>query len=338
MLNQRNQTLDAVKGFLILIVIAGHTIQYGSGDVYLSSGSFFENTWFKAIYSFHMPLFMAISGYLYFGTIMKNSWPEFLKKISFSILTPLLVWNSATLLSLSLFKAISNEPLIYLELLQGLILGNWFLGALIACAVAQKTLETLRISFSFSLAITALLSWITTDSYNLQLIKFTLPFFIIGFALRKNDVDLTSILASRPHFVVAVVCWGFLVFSMNSETYIYNSGFNFNTGFLDLEQLVVNSHRFVLGILGCAIVLRGFNNFRVGASSTVLIACGKNTLGIYLISGLLTSFALTRLPVVDAPEVVVFIVQFIFVASASYIGTIAISKIGFLRKILLGGR
>ena len=49
---------DSLKGFLILLVILGHSIQYTLGN------SCYSNHLWNIIYSFHMPAFMAISGFL----------------------------------------------------------------------------------------------------------------------------------------------------------------------------------------------------------------------------------------------------------------------------------
>ena len=49
--------LDNLKWFLILLVVLGHAIQHTYAD-------FGQNSLFRAIYSFHMPAFMAVSGYL----------------------------------------------------------------------------------------------------------------------------------------------------------------------------------------------------------------------------------------------------------------------------------
>ncbi len=59
--NQRIQWIDAVKGLLILSVILGHAIQE---TLKVRGIGFEDNLWRNIIYSFHMPAFMAISGYL----------------------------------------------------------------------------------------------------------------------------------------------------------------------------------------------------------------------------------------------------------------------------------
>lgn len=50
--------IDSLKGIAIILVIVGHIIQY-----YYSPEAFRGNCVFRYIYSFHMALFMALSGY-----------------------------------------------------------------------------------------------------------------------------------------------------------------------------------------------------------------------------------------------------------------------------------
>jgi fucose 4-O-acetylase-like acetyltransferase len=53
----RDLSFDFIKGFLIFLVCWGHIIQFTIGEGHL------QNETFMLIYSFHMPLFIMISGY-----------------------------------------------------------------------------------------------------------------------------------------------------------------------------------------------------------------------------------------------------------------------------------
>ena len=76
---KRNIWLDNVKGFLIVCVVAGHFLE--SGIDYHSSMC---KSLFLFIYSFHMPLFVFVSGY-FSKKIYKDGQYNF-KKILFLIL------------------------------------------------------------------------------------------------------------------------------------------------------------------------------------------------------------------------------------------------------------
>ena len=51
----RDLFLDIAKGLAIILVVVGHVVQG-------SATNFDDLLWFKVIYSFHMPLFVFLSG------------------------------------------------------------------------------------------------------------------------------------------------------------------------------------------------------------------------------------------------------------------------------------
>ena len=66
----RNDFADYLKGVLIFLVACGHLIQFvGCQD----SDCYYVDPLFKAIYMFHMPLFMAVSGYVSFRAIARTA-------------------------------------------------------------------------------------------------------------------------------------------------------------------------------------------------------------------------------------------------------------------------
>ena len=87
----RNNVLDFAKGIAIILVIIGHCVQFGSGNEYCSNEFYLTNFLFKFIYSFHMPLFMLISGYLFLYSIKKYSTKEIIKRKLKSLLIQLFI-------------------------------------------------------------------------------------------------------------------------------------------------------------------------------------------------------------------------------------------------------
>lgn len=55
---------DALKGILIVLVVLGHSIQ---ASMMKLGGDFLNDYLWNIIYSFHMPVFIAVSGYLAYG-------------------------------------------------------------------------------------------------------------------------------------------------------------------------------------------------------------------------------------------------------------------------------
>lgn len=74
--------LDNLKGLLIILVILGHSIQFNDPN-------YESNMVFRFVYSFHMPLFFFISGYL----MNKGGYrPNTIRKRSVQLLVPFIVW------------------------------------------------------------------------------------------------------------------------------------------------------------------------------------------------------------------------------------------------------
>ena len=75
--------LDNLKGFLIILVVLGHAIQCVNPD-------FQHDILFRYIYSFHMPLFIFVSGYACYRNYI--GW-EMIKKRFTQLMVPYTVWS-----------------------------------------------------------------------------------------------------------------------------------------------------------------------------------------------------------------------------------------------------
>lgn len=112
----RNYQIDSIRGFAILLVVIGHVIQKNYVD-------FDNNTIFKYIYSFHMPLFMFISGYVMYG---KNI---VLSRRFNGLVIPFLAWYIVTYIINLVFD--SGTSIDFIAYMQRLVIspdwGLWFL-------------------------------------------------------------------------------------------------------------------------------------------------------------------------------------------------------------------
>ena len=69
-MTNKNPTIDIAKGLAIILVVYGHVIEHSMAP---ASQDFFQNPVFKITYTFHMPLFVFISGYLMAYSLNRNS-------------------------------------------------------------------------------------------------------------------------------------------------------------------------------------------------------------------------------------------------------------------------
>ena len=85
----RDFQLDNIKGVMILLVVIGHILECFTKGI---NGSFLINLLYCVIYSFHMPVFTFISGYLSKRT---TRYATYGKKVIVSCLLPYIIFNIA---------------------------------------------------------------------------------------------------------------------------------------------------------------------------------------------------------------------------------------------------
>lgn len=119
MIDNRNLTIDLLKGFLIYLVVLGHTI---SGNYMNGLSLNFEESLRYIVYLFHMPLFFFLSGYLI--KIEKLNKVYLFKKIKYigivfliSSLIYLIVFSSISIKSIALLITSPYNHLWFLEVL-----------------------------------------------------------------------------------------------------------------------------------------------------------------------------------------------------------------------------
>lgn len=61
----RSQWVDAVRGLAMLCMVYGHCVLFGQGAAFYQANGYYYDPICKAIYSFHMPILMMLSGFFY---------------------------------------------------------------------------------------------------------------------------------------------------------------------------------------------------------------------------------------------------------------------------------
>lgn len=81
----RDLRIDAIKGFLIFLVLWGHVIQNIT-----SNEGYYDDWIFRIIYSFHMPLFALMNGYLFYPSQQKRDCKKALQQKIIGLLVPIM--------------------------------------------------------------------------------------------------------------------------------------------------------------------------------------------------------------------------------------------------------
>lgn len=184
-LKARDYGIDWLKAFAIVLMVLGHAIQYSLVS------NFDSNIIFRLIYSFHMPLFIFVSGYLISpGKNIGFLWKQF--KL---LIIPFLLWMvlySFYYRRMDLYNGNwSMLPTYYLQVFKFPGKGGlWFLWALYVIDVFYFFLRKSRYFYVLSVALVVLLYVLTPsfpllNCYGLGLFKIYYPYFLLGCLLRQ---------------------------------------------------------------------------------------------------------------------------------------------------------
>ncbi|ATA88879.1 acyltransferase [Capnocytophaga stomatis] len=198
---KRNELIDLLKGVAIFLVVMGHAVQWLSG--YDTS-----NRLFIAIYSFHMPLFMFLSGFVSF-----NSRREVKLGKRFQVLViPFFAWFLVRELIYKYPYRLSSFIDDFQLLLFDPATGRWFLWILfflclllfIALKISKQNEELVLIGMILLLFFVSGVLFTSKPFYGLPELTWYLLFFTLGYLINKhqqiwlkyaNNIGLISVFA-----------------------------------------------------------------------------------------------------------------------------------------------
>ena len=204
--NKRIPWLDIAKGYGTLLVIFSHL---GGGDI---------RTW---IYTFHMPLFFFLSGYVFNE---KNNFVDFCKKKFkslvipyFALGIPLVLFQLLKYAYLGVFSGDVCLQLVKTFLQQRRFATLWFIACLFwlnilfyfICRILKK--EWLIGIFSILLPVIGLLYYKSGGKplfWNVDVCLMAIPFFFVGYFCRKRSAKLDELLNRRGRAFVLFIALG----------------------------------------------------------------------------------------------------------------------------------
>lgn len=188
---KRDSGLDFIKAFATILVILGHVIQF-------SNENFDESLLFKFIYSFHMPLFMFISGYLYFNANQATASKNKLKKRCETLLVPFFVWTVISVSTSLIYSYCSGLEVLSSakEMIIDIILypdsSLWFLWVLFLCIILFEIIKgKYEIYFGFAIIFLLYVVQFADGSFKLfgfGLLRWHFFFFLIGYVSHKKQI------------------------------------------------------------------------------------------------------------------------------------------------------
>lgn len=295
MSTQRQEWIDALKCFLIIIVIWGHLIQYYSGI-----SKFWERPIWEMIYSFHMPLFIFISGYLFKN---KSHLSQALKTKAIQLLLPGL--TCAIIIYLKDMEIGKVQLIDIKHIFESAFLNLWYLKALFGCILGGY----LFYRFKMSCIITVIIFWlfirlglyeyIEVNLINLLFtaigggdgLLFLLPFFITGYCLKHYDIYMR--IQKNIYLILLFVTWCILIQKFNGlDTIYFASPKWISNNAILYPEIARTFFRDFIALFAILFLFISFKKYyhtiHINSAIRKIIAIiGKNTLGIYILQYLI---------------------------------------------------
>ena len=340
--NNRIIFIDLVKAIAIILVVLGHCIQYGSGNVYLRTEAFFDNILFKTIYSFHMPLFMLISGYLFAYGVDRKAAKDIVASKFRGLIIPIFLWAVIPLI----LYILHADNLSILSTMEYYVTASfkslWFLWAVFWISLIVVAVNRLFKDNIFIYVLLFMIMFVVPDNYNLHLYKYMYPFFVMGYFFNKSGVQQrTKKIYTNNYFVLATgALFLLMLYFCNNDIYIYKTGHTILNKPI-MEQLSINVYRYTIGLVGSVFVLLSlyklYNLSKI--NDNFLLTVGQKSMGIYIISTtLLNGIVLEITHRLSEPNYLFIVIESLCVIFASLLIIRLIGKHNGANRLLLGAK
>lgn len=262
---------DILKAYAIFLVVLGHVIQT------------FNPEWktdnvLLGIYMFHMPLFIAISGFFFVKSAEKYTICCLVKKRFVGVMLPSLTMGAFDVLLIGGAKMLKHKSIDVLYFTDILFTGLWFLTVLFVLTVIGIVLykKLKGCGFYIGWLVVWLFFYIMPDVWVLNQIEFLLPFYVFGIIGRNIKWEKLNIGIS----VIALIgyCACFTLFTFDDTMYSMGSDC------FSLIYICKTSLRLASGILGilCSLAFVGCL-LKFSCRVSKVAAVGAMTLPIYVL-------------------------------------------------------
>ena len=193
---QRIDELDFLKGFLIILVISFHLVYIGDSHPYAK----------QIVYTFHMPGFLLISGYL---INVQKRWQDFLRTMCHYAVPYVLIESGyivmASVLPIREHLDVLTIDVFFDKLLLHPLGPYWYLHTLIICGISYALISRLHFLKPFSQFILLGIAFYLISYWAGILSLVHTMFFLAGAVLKRSGLAFTTLFQSSSVAIVAFV-------------------------------------------------------------------------------------------------------------------------------------
>ncbi|TDC80326.1 acyltransferase family protein [Streptomyces hainanensis] len=271
---QRDAFFDNAKYLAIVLVAIGHAWEPLRGD------SRVVMALYLTVYTFHMPAFIVISGYL---SRSFDGRADRVQRLVTGVLVPYVVFQVAYTLYL---RRLADDDSTYVGFFEPRWL-MWFLLALFIWRLTVPVWKAIRWPLPVALALAAVATASPTLGGDLQIQRVLqfLPFFVLGLVLRPEHLQLVRRRAVRL-LALPVFAGALLVAYLVAERMPYQWLYHRETA-QELGEAWWVGVAMSLALFGCAVLLIGGFFALVPGRRTWFTVLGAGTISGYLLHGFL---------------------------------------------------
>lgn len=316
---------DNLKGILMILVVLGHAIQYS-----LVGGECESNRLWNYIYSFHMPAFMAVSGWLSYRVGGGKNRLSIIYRRFLQLLVPYFAWEiiyrmiNGNLTGESLFIILTHPYFWFLWVLFFIIVtfqfGDWL----------SEKIKVKQVFVMICLAFLYTIIMVVCEIRILgfQFIAYYFLFYVVGYYIHKYP---KLVVHNIGILTLLVFIWAFLAWFWNMHEL---------PPFMSILPLpgsmLQYAYRFLTGLVAVYVLLCIAPNIMNMACPKMLVELGQISLGIYVVHLLIiphiTKVLGNSIDNVDIVIVTSFIIAFVL----SWLIVKLIQKWELTSRFLLG--
>lgn len=264
----------------MILVVWGHCLQNLTTD----SDYWTNDRVSEIIISFHMPLFMMISGYFACSSLQRP-FVAVIKKKVLQLLLPSIIWGLFVgFLAMFLHRDFSTARLAYLA--ENTLYSYWFLKSLFMCYLIMMTGELVcRKWRGWGQTIFITLLLLAAESLNYSSTISMLPFFYTGLLLKKHDNVVfvnqnLYLIVSACVYTICMIIWRSGDYNLYLHPFVWDMGGVFS--------ILVRSVTGISGSLVVIFLIRYlYQKIALTKIWNPLGYVGTRTLGIYLLQVIL---------------------------------------------------
>ena len=135
-----------------------------------------------------MPLFMLVSGYLFYGSVVHHSWRQNLKTRFSKLMLPIILWNTIYLVIANVITLLEGKEIPWSAELLSYFSALWFLWAIFWCSlIVLFVVRWFRDNILVYIILWSLMLFLP-GLYGINLYVYMYPFFVVGYLWNRFHI------------------------------------------------------------------------------------------------------------------------------------------------------